>query len=218
MNVAVLLSGGLDSTTALHWAVQEHDVACAIAFDYGSNHAFEELACARWQCELLGIPLIELNLSQAFRHFSSALLDGADSIPCGCYEEENMKKTVVPFRNGIFLSIAAGVAESKGAEGLLIAAHSGDHTIYPDCREEFMDAMSQAIALGTYAKLQVVRPFIEMTKGDITGMGARLGVDFAHTYSCYRGAPLHCGECSTCCERKASFKEAEIEDPTQYIR
>lgn len=216
MKVAVLLSGGLDSTTALHWAHQHHRVVCALSFDYGSNHAAQELACARWQAEHLGIPYHQIDLRSVSTHLESALLSGADAIPTADYAEENMKQTVVPFRNGIFLAIAAGIAESKGAEAIVIAAHSGDHAIYPDCREDFMAAMSAAISHGTYARLQILRPFISLTKAEITAAGAALGVDFSHTYSCYCGRKLHCGQCSTCRERRESFAAASIPDPTLY--
>ena len=216
MKVAVLLSGGLDSTTALHWALRHHEVVCALSFDYGSNHAARELACARWQAEHCGVPYHEIDLRPISAHLESALLSGADAIPTGDYAEVNMKQTVVPFRNGIFLAIAAGIAESKGAEGLVIAAHGGDHAIYPDCREEFMAAMSAAISHGTYANLQILRPFIASTKAEITATGADLGVDFAHTYSCYCGGELHCGQCSTCRERRESFAAAGVPDPTPY--
>jgi 7-cyano-7-deazaguanine synthase len=127
-----------------------------------------------------------------------------------------MKQTVVPFRNAIMLSVAAGFAESIGAEGLVIAAHGGDHAIYPDCREEFMRAMSDAMRLGTYAQVQLLRPFIAMTKGEIAAMGARLGVDFARTWSCYKGGAVHCGKCGTCVERREAFARAGLADPTVY--
>lgn len=216
MKTLVLLSGGVDSTTALHWAKQEHEVVGALAFHYGSNHAEKELACARYQAQQLGIPYHEIDIRCISRHLSSALLNGADAIPTGAYDEENMKQTVVPFRNGIFLSIAAGVAESQGAEAVTIAAHAGDHSLYPDCREEYMQAMGQAIALGTYAGVQILRPFIRMSKGEIVALGARLGVDFAHTYSCYCGGDVHCGRCGTCQERREAFSAAHITDPTSY--
>lgn len=216
MNVAVLLSGGLDSTTALHWAHRHHRVVCALSFDYGSNHAARELACARWQAESLGIPYREIDLRSISAHLQSALLSGAEAIPTADYNEDNLKQTVVPFRNGIFLSIAAGIAESNGAEGIVIAAHNGDHALYPDCREDFMTAMASAISLGTYANLQILRPFISNTKEEITAIGARLGVDFAHTYSCYCGREHHCGQCATCRERRDSFLAAGIPDPTVY--
>ena len=138
METAVLLSGGLDSSVALHWAHRNHRVRVALSFDYASNHAERELECAAWQADSLGIEHRVINISSISAHLKSALLSGADDIPDGSYDEELMKQTVVPFRNGIFLSIAAGVAESCGAQQLVIAAHSGDHSIYPDCREEFM--------------------------------------------------------------------------------
>lgn len=216
MKTAVLLSGGLDSTTALHWAHRHHEVVCALSFNYGSNHAAQELACARWQAEALGIPYRPIDISVLAQHLSSALLSGAEAIPTGEYDEENMKQTVVPFRNGIFLAIAAGIAESCGAEGLVIAAHSGDHALYPDCREDFMEAMGQAIQRGTYANLQILRPFIHSSKAEIAAAGAELGVNFAHTYSCYCGGTQHCGRCATCQERKAAFAAAGIPDPTEY--
>jgi len=216
MKTAVLLSGGLDSTTALHWAHRCHEVTAVLAFDYGSNHARHELACARWQAGRLGIPYREIDLTSVSRYLQSALLGGAEAIPTGDYAPENMKQTVVPFRNGIFLAIAAGIAESSGAQGIVIAAHAGDHAIYPDCREEFMHAMGEAIRLGTYTKLEILRPFIRYGKGDIAALGAKLGVDFAHTYSCYCGGEKHCGRCATCRERREAFREAGIADPTEY--
>jgi 7-cyano-7-deazaguanine synthase len=127
-----------------------------------------------------------------------------------------MKQTVVPFRNAILLSIACGLAESTGAAGLVIAAHGGDHAIYPDCREDFMCAMADAMRLGTYAGLQLLRPFIAMNKGQIVREGARLGVDFARTWSCYKGGAIHCGTCGTCVERREAFLQAGIADPTVY--
>lgn len=216
MNVLVLLSGGIDSSTALHWAHREHTVTAALAFHYGSNHAERELACARYQAAQLGIPLHEVDLRPISRHLSSALLSGASAIPTGDYEEENMRQTVVPFRNGIFLAIAAGIAESCGAEAVVIAAHSGDHALYPDCREDFMQAMAQAIQHGTYAGLHILRPFISMTKGEIVTLGAQLKVDFNHTYSCYCGGEQHCGLCGTCRERREAFRSAALVDPTPY--
>lgn len=216
MKTAVLLSGGLDSTTALHWARRHHEVTAALAFDYGSNHARHELECARWQAGRLGVAYHEINITAISKYLHSALLSGADAIPTESYAAENMKQTVVPFRNGIFLAIAAGIAESSGAQGIVIAAHAGDHSIYPDCREEFMQAMAEAIRLGTYANLEILRPFIHYTKGDIAAMGCKLGVDFAHTYSCYRGGDKHCGRCATCRERREAFLAAGIADPTAY--
>ena len=151
------------------------------------------------------------------RLFASDLLKSGGAIPEGHYAAENMKQTVVPFRNAIMLSIACGFAESVGAEGLVIAAHTGDHTIYPDCREDFMAAMGEAMRLGTYAGVQLLRPFIAQTKGQIAAEGARLGVDFARTWSCYKGGAVHCGVCGTCVERREAFLAAGLADPTVYL-
>lgn len=128
-----------------------------------------------------------------------------------------MKQTVVPFRNGIFLAIAAGYAESLGASGLVIAAHAGDHAIYPDCREEFMKAMAGAIGLGTYAGVEILRPFIHQTKAAIARRGHELGVDWVRTWSCYKGGDVHCGTCGTCVERREAFALAALPDPTVYL-
>ena len=148
---------------------------------------------------------------------ASDLLKSGGEIPEGHYEAENMKQTVVPFRNAIMLSVACGFAESVGAEGLVIAAHGGDHAIYPDCREDFMRAMGDAIRLGTYAEVDLIRPFISMTKADIARRGHELGVDFSKTWSCYVGGEIHCGECGTCVERREAFQLAGLPDPTTYV-
>lgn len=215
--VAILLSGGLDSTVAAHWAAGQHRVAAALSFNYSSKHGDRELECAAFQCRQLGIEHRIIDISAIAAHLSSTLLEGGEEIPEGDYDRQNMVKTVVPFRNGIFLSIAAGIAESNGADGLVIAAHHGDHSIYPDCREEFMDAMNRAIQAGTYAELSILRPFIDMDKGQIVALGHDLGVDFAHTYSCYKGGAVHCGACATCLERKQAFATAIVDDPTVYL-
>ena len=128
-----------------------------------------------------------------------------------------MKQTVVPFRNGIMLAVAAGLAESRNAEALVIAAHSGDHAIYPDCREPFMQAMADAMRLGTYVGIQLLRPFISTYKAGIANLGQRLGVDYAMTWSCYKGGDIHCGTCGTCVERREAFLLAGVPDPTVYL-
>ncbi len=217
MKVCVLLSGGMDSVTALHHAAREHDVVSALSFDYGSKHNASEIPCAQWHAAQLGVPHTVIALPFVNEHFASDLLQSGGDIPDGHYAEENMKRTVVPFRNGIMLSIAAGFAESRSAEGLVIAAHSGDHAIYPDCREPFMQAMSDAIRLGTYVEIEVLRPFIHTDKTGIARLGAELGVDFARTWSCYKGGATHCGTCGTCVERREAFLLAGLADPTPYL-
>ena len=216
MKVVVLCSGGMDSVTALYWAQAEHGVAAVLSFDYGAKHNHREIPLAVEHARKLGVPHQTIPLDFIGRLFASDLLQGGGDIPEGHYADENMKRTVVPFRNGIMLAAAAGFAESVGAEGLVIAAHGGDHAIYPDCREDFMRAMGDAMRLGTYAGVQLLRPFITMDKAGIATAGARLGVDYTRTWSCYKGGAVHCGKCGTCVERREAFLLAGLVDPTVY--
>jgi 7-cyano-7-deazaguanine synthase len=216
MQVVVLCSGGMDSVTALHWARRHHAVTAAVSFDYGSKHNHREIPFAARQARALGVAHRVIKLGFMDRLFSSTLLRSGGTVPEGHYEAATMRQTVVPFRNAIMLAIAAGLAESQGAEGLVIAAHGGDHAIYPDCREEFLGAMAEAMRHGTYAGIALLRPFIAMNKAQIAVEGARLGVDFARTWSCYRGGRVHCGKCGTCVERREAFLLAGLPDPTVY--
>lgn len=206
----------MDSVTALHWARAHHDVRAALSFDYGAKHNHREIPFATGQAAKLGVPHRVIPLDFIGQLFASDLLKSGGDIPEGHYAADNMKRTVVPFRNGIMLAAAAGFAESAGAEALVIAAHTGDHTIYPDCREDFMSAMGDAMRLGTSAGIQLLRPFIALTKGQIAATGAKLGVDFAQTWSCYKGRAIHCGKCGTCVERREAFQLAGVADPTVY--
>ncbi|MBP3538055.1 MAG: 7-cyano-7-deazaguanine synthase QueC [Muribaculaceae bacterium] len=213
-HVLMVLSGGMDSVTMLHEYAPEIDLA--VNFSYGSNHNARELECARAHCAELGIELIEIDLSFIGRHFHSSLLEGADAIPDGEYDFDNMKSTVVPFRNGIMLAAAAGLAESHGLDTVMIANHAGDHALYPDCRKSFIDAMAGAVKEGTYEGIQVSAPYTLLTKTDIAIRGKRLGIDYSTTYSCYRGGEMHCGRCGTCRERRQALAEAGIVDTTEY--
>ena len=127
-----------------------------------------------------------------------------------------MKSTVVPFRNGIMLAIAAGIAESNGLKRVMIANHAGDHSIYPDCRPGFVNAMSEAMSAGTYENITVFAPYTYLSKKEIAEHGKALGLDYSETYSCYKGGEKHCGKCGTCRERIMALREAGIEDKTEY--
>ena len=210
----IIYSGGLDSTTLLY--EEQQRIALAVSFDYGSNHAAREIACARHHCSLLGIGHVVIELGFMSRYFSSSLLSGAEAIPDGSYDDSNMHSTVVPFRNGIMLSIACGLADSRGLTRVLIANHGGDHAIYPDCRPAFVEAMDGAMRAGTYEGVRLAAPYTNLTKADLVRRGAALGIDYGWTYSCYRGGEHHCGTCGTCTERKEAFREAGIPDPTIY--
>ena len=210
----MILSGGVDSTTLLY--DEQERIALAISFDYGSNHNAKEIPFARLHCERLGIKHVVIPLEFMGKYFKSSLLEGSEAIPEGHYEDENMKSTVVPFRNGIMLSIAVGIAESNGLQYVMMANHGGDHTIYPDCRPEFVKAFDEAAEAGTYVKVRLRSPYTNMTKGEIAKRGKKLGIDYSETWSCYKGQERHCGKCGTCVERKEAFAEAGIEDKTEY--
>jgi len=210
----IILSGGMDSVTLLY--DQQERIALAVSFDYGSNHNAREIPFARLHCERLDIPHIVIPLDFMTKYFKSSLLEGADAIPEGHYADDNMKSTVVPFRNGIMLSIAVGIAESNELKYVMMANHAGDHTIYPDCTPEFVDAFNQAAQAGTFVRIGLLSPFVNMTKGDIALRGKELGIDYAETWSCYKGGERHCGKCGTCVERREALAYAGIDDPTEY--
>ena len=216
MKTCVLLSGGMDSVAALYEVLKQHEVVACLSFDYGAKHNPREIPFAKLHSERNGVPHQVIPLDFINRLFKSDLLQSGGAIPDGHYAEASMKQTVVPFRNGIMLAIAAGYAESVAADGLVIAAHSGDHAIYPDCREPFMQAMATAMGEGTYAKIQLLRPFIGTDKAGIARRGVELGIDFSETWSCYKGGEIHCGTCGTCVERREAFMLAGLPDPTIY--
>ena len=210
----IIVSGGMDSVTLLH--EYKDRIALAISFNYGSNHNEREIPFAKRNCEELGIEHITIPLDFIHQYFKSSLLEGADAIPEGHYADENMKSTVVPFRNGIMLSIACGIAESRGLKAVLIANHGGDHAIYPDCRGTFIDAMSEAMKAGTYEGISILAPYTNISKTDVAKHGKELGIDYANTWSCYKGGEKHCGKCGTCVERKEALRDAGIIDNTEY--
>lgn len=210
----IIVSGGMDSVTMLY--EYRDRIAIGLSFDYGSNHNAREIPFARMHCERLGIRHIVINLDFMRRYFKSSLLEGAEAIPEGHYADENMKSTVVPFRNGIMLAIATGIAESNGLTRVMMANHGGDHTIYPDCRPEFVAAFDAAAAAGTYDGVRVMAPYTNMTKTDIARRGRELGIDYTETWSCYKGGEHHCGRCGTCVERREALAGAGIADRTVY--
>ena len=210
----IVVSGGMDSITMLHEYADQ--IGLAITFDYGSNHAKKEIPFAQLHCQRLGIKHLIIPLSFMHDYFKSSLLEGDAAIPEGHYAAENMKSTVVPFRNGIMLSIACGIAESHGLKRVMIANHGGDHTIYPDCRPDFIEAMSSAMRHGTFEGIEIFAPYTNISKSDIARHGKALGIDYSETWSCYRGGDKHCGKCGTCVERHEALLEAGIDDPTEY--
>lgn len=207
----LIYSGGHDSTVLLY--DQKENIALACSFDYGSKHNKREIEQAAYNCAELNIKHIIINIQEIGKHLKSSLLDRSENVPHGHYEDETMKSTVVPFRNGIMLSVAAGIAESNNLSKVLIASHAGDHAIYPDCRVNFTEAFKVAVKLGTYNNVEILAPYGNFTKRLIAIIGEKIGVDSSHTYSCYEGEELHCGKCGTCVERKEAL---EGFDQTRY--
>ena len=210
----IVLSGGMDSTTLLY--EYQSRIALAVSFDYGSNHNQREVAFAALHCERLGIKHLIIPLDFIHQYFHSSLLSGAEAVPEGNYDDENMRSTVVPFRNGIMLAVAAGLAEDNGLQQIMMANHAGDHAIYPDCRPAFVQAMDEAVHAGTYNGVRLFTPYTNLTKGEIARRGKDLGIDYSETWSCYKGGEHHCGKCGTCTERKEALQEAGVEDNTIY--
>jgi 7-cyano-7-deazaguanine synthase len=216
LKVVLIYSGGLDSTVLLYHLMAEGHSVSSLSVHYGQRHA-KELACAAAIAKRLGMRHEVADLRGVAGLLAGSSLTSPDiPVPEGHYAEENMKATVVPNRNMILLALAAGWAISEKADAIAYAAHSGDHAIYPDCRAEFADAMRLAIGLADWHKVDLVRPFVSLTKADIVRRGAQLSVPFADTWSCYKGGELHCGRCGTCIERREAFHLAGVTDPTPY--
>jgi 7-cyano-7-deazaguanine synthase len=212
----LLLSGGMDSGVLLAVLSSEYAKIHAIGFDYGSRHNARELAMAKVLADKYNASFTIISLPFVNELFSSSILLSGGDVPEGSYDDTNMLSTVVPFRNGIMLSVAIGIAENLGIKNVLIAAHAGDHPVYPDCRESFVNAMSKAANEGTYTGVRVIAPFVSISKAKIAEIGRDISFDFSLTWSCYKGGDLHCGKCATCNERKAALGFDRGLDPTRY--
>ena len=216
MHTVAIFSGGLDSTVMLHELLAAGDEVAALSVDYGQRHRVE-LEYAERTARRLGIEWQIADLSRIANLLAGSSQTSQDvPVPHGHYAEESMKQTVVPNRNMIMLAVAAGWAIGRKADRLAYGAHTGDHTIYPDCRPEFVAAMKQSLGLADWRKLDLYSPFLGLSKADIVTRGVKLGVDFAATWSCYEGGRRHCGLCGTCYERREAFALAGVPDPTDY--
>ncbi len=216
MKIVVVLSGGMDSATVLAKILADGDEAVTLTFDYGSKHNCREIIAAKNIAKFYGVKNIVIDLPFIKMFFKSNLLKSGGSIPEGHYEDESMKSTVVPFRNGIMLSIAVGYVESIGYDRVAIGNHVGDHAIYPDCRSSFLTYFNFAAVEGTYRKISIYSPFGDLSKTSIVRIGVELKVPYFLTYSCYNGRSNHCGKCGTCVERREAFEVAGEKDPTVY--
>ncbi len=217
MKTIVICSGGLDSVTLAYKIARQNDLAGLVSFNYGQRHR-KELDFAALCAGDLGVPHTVMDISGIGGQLNGSALTDNIAVPDGHYAEESMKITVVPNRNAIMLTIAYGIASARGAESVAAAFHGGDHFIYPDCRPPFVQAFEamQKLALEGLSDIRLETPFIHVTKAHIVAEGARLGVPFAKTWSCYKGGDRHCGRCGTCVERREAFHIAHVEDPTDY--
>lgn len=214
----VLFSGGIDSTTALYWARSFYGRVSALSFDYGQRHRVE-LAFARRLTRRLGVPhkIFRIDLRQVG---GSSLTDTSLPLPEFESAEEigpGIPPTYVPFRNGIFLALAAAWAEVKSTRDIICGFNIIDSPNYPDTRASFVRAMEKTINEGTIAqpggrKIRIVAPFLRMKKSDIIKKGLSLGADYSDSISCYRGDEIPCGKCSSCLLRERAFGEAGVED------
>lgn len=217
MRSVVIISGGMDSTTLLYDVVASGQQVFGLTFDYRQRH-WREIECARASCQKLGVPHRVVDLGLLGDLVSSALTRENIPVPEGDYTDDTMKVTVVPNRNMVMLSIAGAYAIEMGAEKLYYGAHSGDHTIYPDCRPAFVTAMKEAFSLCDWHRISLEVPYLHDTKAGILRRGLLLGVDYSLTWTCYKGSPLSCGKCGSCVERLLAFREMGIRDPLEYER
>ena len=216
----LIVSGGMDSATLAHQAVRHGGHPLFLTFNYGQRHK-KEIDYARLLATDIGAPHKVIDLSSVSQILGgSALTDDSVEVPEGHYAADNMASTVVPNRNAIMLSVAYGAAVSLGCSIVGAAMHSGDHTVYPDCRPEFVKAFHEMEKIATegfgHADLSFWTPYIEMTKAQIAAQGLELGIDYSRTWSCYKGGEIHCGRCGTCIERKEAFSLVGSNDPTEY--
>ena len=211
----MVLSGGMDSTTLLYDVLNQGYDVFPIGFDYGQKHK-KELVCAQKTCDKLGLEYLVVNLSALNIVAPSALTRDDWAVPDGNYSDENMKQTVVPNRNMVMLSIATSYAITKGATELFYGAHAGDHAIYPDCREVFVDKMKEAIKVSDWSEINLHAPYLNVDKGDIASIGKDLNVDYSLTWTCYKGNEKPCGVCGSCQERLEAFDYADMIDPLEY--
>jgi len=220
MDALLLFSGGLDSTTLLYWAGNRFDKIVALTFDYAQRHSFEidmsKKVLSNSGIDRVSQLIFKIDLSQIG---GSALTDSSVEVPDNPIENigNQIPITYVPFRNGIFLSIAAALAEKEGIRTIIGGWNQLDYSGYPDCREDFIKSMERSINLGTKVGrlengIKIRAPLINLSKKEIIMLGKENGADYSYSYSCYNGEPVPCGHCDSCKLRAAAFKQAGIED------
>ncbi len=213
--VVVIYSGGMDSFTVLNRALRDGKEVYALTFDYGQKHV-KEIDYARAVCQELNIEHKVIDITAINQLLAGSSLTDDIEIPEGHYEEESMKSTVVPNRNMILLSLAVGYAVSKEASQVYYGAHSGDHAIYPDCRPEFVQKMSDVCQIANYEPVTIYCPYLDNDKIEILTDGLKMGLDYGKSWTCYNGREKACGKCGACQERLEAFEKNNVTDPLPY--
>lgn len=221
-SAVVLLSGGMDSSTLLHYVAKrlERTPVYALSFFYGQRHA-KELDCARAQAESVGVAehrVVDLSFLGDVLKGATALVDGLDVPDLEALDQDQLDQppTYVPNRNMMLLSIAASYAEAQGAPTVFYGAQALDEYGYWDCTTDFVERLNHTLALNRRTPVTVEAPFAAMKKAESLRIGLELGVDYSQTWSCYRGGDAACGTCPTCVERLNAFREAGKKDPLPY--
>ena len=216
MKVLPVVSGGMDSVTMLHdLKYQGYEIDEVISYNYGQRH-IKELDYVAYNIEDLGLKHKIIDISFMAQLLDQSALTGDTEVPEGHYEQDNMTLTVVPNRNMILASIAIGRAVNNDCDAIALGVHSGDHAIYPDCRPEFVSALRTAALIANYKPIDILAPYLAMDKGKIIARGKTIGVDYSHTWTCYKGLEKACGVCGSCQERLEGFAQNDMADPLQY--
>ncbi len=213
--VVVIYSGGMDSYTVLNKAIKQGFDVYALSFNYGQRHV-KELEVAASVCADLNVHHKVVDISAINQLIGGSSLTDDIEVPEGHYEEESMKSTVVPNRNMILLSLAVGYAVSLKANKVFYGAHSGDHAIYPDCRPEFVEKMSDVCRIANYEEVEIVCPYLNNSKIEILTDGLKMDLDYSNTWTCYNGREKACGKCGACQERLEAFSLNNASDPLPY--
>ena len=213
--VVVIFSGGMDSFTVLHKTIRMGYQVYALSFNYGQRH-HKELEYAATVCKALNLPHKIIDITAVKGLLGGSSLTSEIPVPEGHYEEQSMQQTLVPNRNMILLSMAVGYAVSLGADTVFYGAHAGDHTIYPDCRPEFVHKMNDVCAIANYQPIKIVCPYLQVNKVAILTDGLKMGLDYSQTWTCYNGRKKACGKCGACRERLEAFALNQVEDPLEY--
>uniref|UniRef100_A0A7C5KHB3 7-cyano-7-deazaguanine synthase n=1 Tax=Thermodesulfobium narugense TaxID=184064 RepID=A0A7C5KHB3_9BACT len=216
MKIIHIFSGGLDSTTLLYYLLDKGHKVKTISFFYGQKHK-KELECSRKISDLLKIENKVIDLSSLKTIFGQSSLTSDVDVPEGHYNDFNMRSTVVPNRNMIFLSIAISYAISSNFDAVSIGVHAGDHAIYPDCRPVFINKMQEVAKVSDYKETTILTPFLYLKKYEIVKIGLELKVPYELTWTCYKGGEKPCLKCGSCSERLEAFELNNVKDPLAPI-